>query len=297
MKTRIIGWLSVLSLGTCMITGTIGAPGVWAAADTTGIVSTDIQVESDGRQVPATVVIPEGEGNFPVVVMNHGFAGERNEGNGFAGIAEALAEEGIATVRMDFAGCGESEASFQEFNLKANQEDSLACLDYVLENYPVDKDRLGVLGYSMGGRMTLCINQGEENPFKAMALLAPAAGKSESDFAAQQEQQLEKAKENNGFLEMEWFGKTLEVSADHYQQLLDTADIMDNIKPVCDSIVIYGTEDVMVEPEICKETAGKLQAEAVEIEGADHGYGFYDENQQVTEILELSLTKFFADKL
>lgn len=297
MKKRIIGWMSVLSLGTCMISGTAGTANVWAAAESAGIVSEDIQVESEGRQVPATVVMPEGEGDFPVVVMNHGFGGERNEGKGFTGIAEALAEEGIATVRMDFAGCGDSEASFREFSLNANEADSLACLDYVLENYPVDKDRVGVLGYSMGGRVTLCINQGEENPFKAMALLAPAAGSGDTDFAAQAEEQLKEAQDNNGIQEMEWFGKTLEVSENHYQQLLDTMDIMANIKPVCDSIVIYGTEDVMVEPELCKETAEKLQAEAVEIEGADHGYGFYDDNQQVTDILQSSLIKFFSDKL
>jgi len=136
--------------------------------------SEDITIENDGRAVPTTVVVPDGEGPFPVVVMNHGHGGGRQENGGFGKIAEALAEEGILTIRMDFPGSGDSEEPFTEGYLSNMISDSNASLDYVLENYPADPDRLGIFGYSMGGRIALTIAGSADNPYRAVALLAPS---------------------------------------------------------------------------------------------------------------------------
>ncbi len=135
----------------------------------------EIIINNENREVPATVVIPVGEGPFPAVVMNHGHGGSRQENGGFAGVAEALANQGIASIRMDFPGCGESEQPFTENYLSNMISDSNASLAYLLENYAVDADKLGIFGYSMGGRIALTIGSEEENPYKAMGLLAPSA--------------------------------------------------------------------------------------------------------------------------
>ncbi|MDR1893554.1 MAG: hypothetical protein LBQ61_02525, partial [Spirochaetales bacterium] len=55
------------------------------------ISSQDALIPNEGRQVPATLTLPAGKGPFPLVVFNHGFAGSRQEGGGFARLAEALA--------------------------------------------------------------------------------------------------------------------------------------------------------------------------------------------------------------
>lgn len=299
MKKKSMIGICALSVSLLTLSGNAGVQAVLAAENqqAQGSVSEDIFVSNEGREIPATVVLPEGDGPFPLVVMNHGFAGSRNEGNGFTSIAETLAENGIATVRLDFAGCGDSSASFLEFNLENNRSDSMACLNYVKDNYPIDEERLGIFGYSMGGRMTLCINQSEENPYKAMALLAPAAAGSGSEFEQQQKENLQKAQEGDGSVEIEWYGANLQVSEEYYTQVLDSMEIMDQLAPVTASLVIYGDEDVMVEPEICKTVAEKINAETVEIPGADHGYAFYQENEQITEQLETSLVDFFEREL
>src|SRR3954471_5754573 len=76
--------------------------------------STEVTVMNGARAVPATVVVPDGQGPFPAVVMNHGHGGGRNEGGGFAKLAKALADAGIMTIRMDFPGSGDSKESFTE---------------------------------------------------------------------------------------------------------------------------------------------------------------------------------------
>ena len=55
--------------------------------------------------IVGTLSLPEGGATGPAVVMLHGFASSRDEIGGiFAGPAAALAEAGIATLRIDFRG-------------------------------------------------------------------------------------------------------------------------------------------------------------------------------------------------
>lgn len=258
-------------------------------------VSEELQIENEGRTIPATLVIPEGKDNYPLVVMNHGFAGSRNENGGFTKIAESLAESGIASVRVDFAGCGDSKADFKEFNLKNNMSDVNACLEYVLSNKPVDKENIGVFGYSMGGALTVLLTENEDNPYKAMALLAPAVNKDEA-FFSDIDNQLKEAKEK-GYYSLDWFGKELHVGADYYEGLKAAFDIFEKYDNTRDCIVIYGDSDTTILPEHIKAFADKMEVESVMIEGADHGYGMYSDQPDVTKKLIDTVTSFFTNEL
>lgn len=134
-----------------------------------------VSIKNGDRHIPATIVIPVGEGPFPAVVINHGHGGNREENGGFAGIAEALANHEILSIRMDFPSCRESKEPFKENYLSNMISDSKASLDYIISSYNVDEANLGILGNSMGGRIALMIGGEEDNPYKAMGLLAPAA--------------------------------------------------------------------------------------------------------------------------
>ena len=258
-------------------------------------VSEELQIENEGRTIPATLVIPEGKDNYPLVVMNHGFAGSRNENGGFTKIAESLAESGIASVRVDFAGCGDSKADFKEFNLKNNMSDVNACLEYVLSNKPVDKENIGVFGYSMGGALTVLLTENEDNQYKAMALLAPAVNKDEA-FFSDIDNQLKEAKEK-GYYSLDWFGKELHVGADYYEGLKAAFDIFEKYDNTRDCIVIYGDSDTTILPEHSKAFADKMEVESVMIEGADHGYGMYSDQPDVTKKLIDTVTSFFTNEL
>ena len=82
--------------------------------------------------IPATVIIPATDGKFPLVIMAHGHGGSKDENGGYQNIAEELGKHGIATVRIDFAGCGESTESFQLNTLSNMIDDVDLSIEYLL---------------------------------------------------------------------------------------------------------------------------------------------------------------------
>lgn len=129
---------------------------------------------SRGVEVPAVVLMPErraGEA-VPFAVILHGHGGS-NEG--LARIAEALCGAGVASIRMDFPGCGQSREDFTQNNLTNMKEDTLRAIDYMASEYGLSRENVSLIGFSMGGRISLeLIAEGRVSPEKLM-LIAPAA--------------------------------------------------------------------------------------------------------------------------
>ena len=112
-----------------------------------------ILIKSDKYDIPAVVNIPDGE-KLPFVIMCHGTASDKNEvGNMYADLAAALAEKGIASIRMDFAGCGDSTDTGINQTFMAEVDDTVKAYEYMCENEQVDTAKAGIIGFSQGGRV------------------------------------------------------------------------------------------------------------------------------------------------
>ena len=70
----------------------------------------EAMIPSRGVSIPATMVIPprKPEQALPLVLLLHGHGGTREEAGAFTRVAAELAARGIASIRMDFPGCGDS---------------------------------------------------------------------------------------------------------------------------------------------------------------------------------------------
>lgn len=265
----------------------------------------EVSVMNGARAVPATVVVPDGQGPFPAVVMNHGHGGGRQEGGGFVRLAKALADAGILTIRMDFPGNGDSKESFTEGYLSNMISDSNASLAYLLANFPADPARLGILGYSMGGRIALTIGETEGNPYKAMGLLAPSAGpgKDLALFLAGSEAEYERlyaeASTDKGYADYTTqYGQQQKLSKQWFDELIASKPLETISAYKGAMLVVHGDKDVVIKPaENEAVIAAYPAASIVLVPEADHGYGFYSDQPAVSALVESSFAKFFSEAL
>jgi pimeloyl-ACP methyl ester carboxylesterase len=286
-------WVMLLAM---VLVLALAAPAL-AASNTVAYISRGVQVHAD-------VVLPEGDGPFPLVVMCHGHGGSRDENIGFSSIANALALKGVASIRMDFPGCGKSGESFQNNNLTNMKADVQAALDYALKNYPIDSERVGIFGYSMGGRIALELLAAGDAPYKAVGLLAPAASTEalKPVFGGSDNWDKLKAEaEENGFAAFTTiYGQEQELGKQFFADLEAVPDPTEAAAAAFKgkALVIYAEDDTVVPPaDVSQKVADALGAEVIKATGDDHGYGFYSDKTDVLNIVVNGVSDFFSKSL
>ena len=138
-----------------------------------------VTIDGDHGKLSAIIQKPalrEGE-KCPMVVFCHGFGGTK-DGPLFELICDTLQAHGIASVRFDFNGHGESEGAFKDMTVPNEIEDAKKVAEYVCDlRYVSD---LAIVGHSQGG-VVASMTAGElsevlgKPAFRAVALMAPAA--------------------------------------------------------------------------------------------------------------------------
>ncbi|HEV2425273.1 MAG TPA: alpha/beta hydrolase [Terriglobia bacterium] len=109
-----------------------------------------------------------GEGWPPGVLFLHGFTGDRMESHWlFVKCSRALARAGIASLRFDFFGSGESDGAFRDASLETEVADAQDAAAYLRREGKIDPERLGITGLSLGGAVAALVAQ----PLNARALV------------------------------------------------------------------------------------------------------------------------------
>ena len=135
----------------------------------------------DSQKVVGTLNIPDGVSKPPVVLLLHGFTGSRNEleipavkEGVFSRAARMWADRGVASLRIDFRGNGESEGKFEDMTMEGLIGDAEAALDYLGASPDVDGDKMAIVGWSMGGAVAASVAGRTEHDLDSVALWAPA---------------------------------------------------------------------------------------------------------------------------
>ena len=133
-----------------------------------------VTIDGDHGKLQAVIQKPElkqGE-QCPMVVFCHGFGGSKG-GPLFELVADSLQCEGIASIRFDFNGHGESEGRFQDMTVPNEINDAKKVIEYVRDLRYVSK--IALVGHSQGG-VVASMTAGElGSDIAAVALMAPAA--------------------------------------------------------------------------------------------------------------------------
>lgn len=117
--------------------------------------------------------LPEAGGPFPAVVVchPHPLYGGSMSNNIVFNICQELAINNIAALRFNFRGAGKSGGEFGDSI--GEQEDVKAALNLVLAEDNIDKDRIGLAGYSFGAGVAAVVAAQYEG-VKMLALVSPA---------------------------------------------------------------------------------------------------------------------------
>ncbi len=131
-----------------------------------------------GQYLSAAITIPEQKKSKPVpgVLFCHGFTGNRIETRRlFVLLSRQLAQAGIASLRFDYRGSGESSGNFEAFTVREYIADAMQALQWLQKNAKIDRKRIGVLGFSLGGCVASYLAGKVPKELKAIVLWAPVA--------------------------------------------------------------------------------------------------------------------------
>ena len=135
--------------------------------------SRNVWIDGDHGRLSAVVQTPDGLRNFPLVIICHGFTGNKDS-KLLTSLADYLEAEGIASIRFDFNGHGKSDGDFQDMTVLNEIEDAKQVYEYARDMRGVTS--ISIAGHSQGGVVTSMVaGQLGSKDIKSIALMAPAA--------------------------------------------------------------------------------------------------------------------------
>jgi pimeloyl-ACP methyl ester carboxylesterase len=121
------------------------------------VIEHDVSIDAKDAVLAGTISVPDDGGPFPGVLMVHGSGPlDRDENmrgqrlDVFNSFAAHLAARGIASMRYDKRGCGQSTGDYWRAGYWDLVTDATAACDALRERAPVLEEHLFVLGHSEG---------------------------------------------------------------------------------------------------------------------------------------------------
>lgn len=237
------------------------------------------------HEIPAVLTLPQmKERTVPAVVMCHGTGSNKDEaGNLYASLAEALALQGIASIRFDFIGNGESTEDYIHYTLTSAVDDVRSVVESVKQHPLLDEKRLGIIGFSQGGSIAV-LSVGEIEEFKCAVGWSAAL-----TLDSLVDEKMRETAESQGWA---WLNFDFRDSVRLSKQWMDEAKEM-NLLPILEKrelpmLCIAGTLDTVV-PWECSEKMVEAthheDSELMLVEG-DHIFSVFEHDKVWPEVVE-----------
>ena len=233
-----------------------------------------VMIPNIDHDIPAVICIPEGDGPFPIVVMLHGTGSDKSEaGGGYLLAAPALAEAGIASVRFDFIGNGESTADYIDYNFTSAVDDTNIAFAYAASLPRIDGHRAGIMGWSQGGTIAL-LAAGENPAYKSVVCWAGAP-----DLSGVGSLEAYEIAKQNGYYELTFEWRTpLKLGLQWFDEVYGTDVLQVFSNSTAPVLAINGALDTVVDPVNAQrivDASRSNESEVLLIEGADHTFNIF----------------------
>lgn len=256
-----------------------------------------VTIPAGDHEIPAILTMPDTTDKVPAVLLIHGFASTKDEvGNLYKRLAAALAEQGIASLRFDFAGSGEGSLPFTANTVATQVADARRAFDYLAAQPGIDTERLGLVGFSLGGIVGTAL-AGSDDRVQALVLWS-TPGDTAASFADLYDAYYPAAVQE-GSVEVDLGFRKVELSQAFFESLFVSFPLHDIRSYNNPLLVIAGAEDVP-QPRYAREfvvNAGSNDITLRIIAGADHIYNVLTDDQSRAETLLQSTVGWLVRKL
>lgn len=247
-----------------------------------------VEIESRGLTLRGILHIPEGmSGKVPMVPIFHGFTGNKMEPHFiFVKLSRMLEKRGIASVRFDFGGSGESDGDFVDMTISKELEDAKNILEYVKTLDFIDVNRIGIVGLSMGGAVASMLAGDCRDDIKSLCLWAPAGNMGDLVMDTVEKENMENVRKS-GYYDL---GGLL-LGTDFIDDMI-SVDIYEKAAAFDKNVLLlHGDKDMTVPLNASERYLEKYESKAVlhVIEGADHTF---NRKNWEDEVLEYTLGFF-----
>ena len=178
------------------------------------------------------------------VITCHGLYSSKDSEK-YVGIGRRFCGEGLAVLRFDFRGCGESGGLFEDTSLTGRIEDLESALDFVEER---GYESIGVMGSSLGGTVSI-LTAARDKRVKALVTWATPC-----------------------YLDELFRGEVIK-GFEKFRQDVSKYDVVKAVKDIhCPILIVHGSLDEQVplsHAQVLYENANKPEEIQI-IEGADH---------------------------
>lgn len=219
---------------------------------------------SQGQTLAARLELPVNQHPHTYAVFAHCFTCNKNL-TAVRNISRALNMSGIAVLRFDFTGLGQSEGDFENTNFSTNIDDLIQAARFLEKEYQAPKI---MIGHSLGGAAVICASKQLEFVKAVATIGAPFQPQHVSHLFQNSIDEIEQ----QGEAEVMIGGRTFKVK----KQFLDDIEnqlTSEHIKRLGKALLImHSPQDLTVEV----ENAAKIYHAAmhpksfVSLDGADH---------------------------
>ena len=143
---------------------------------------------SGDLKISGIMNVPKGEGPFPVLILNHGYIDPAiyTNGRGLRREQDYLASRGYIVIHPDYRNHAQSDKDPEaDVKFRIGYVEDVINAVYAVRNSTLpyfNKEKIGMLGHSMGGGVTQNILTVQPDLVDAAVLFAPVSGNNVDNF-------------------------------------------------------------------------------------------------------------------
>jgi pimeloyl-ACP methyl ester carboxylesterase len=227
----------------------------------------DLDIIIPDDQAPLSAKLNCVSEDAPLIILMHGFCGDKDEKGLFSEAAGYFCAEGYSVLRFDFRYCGANSGSFKNVRFFDLENDLNNALNFVRTGLSLKPKFVGVVGFSLGATIAILANS---KAIKAYALWSPAIFTDKDMYPRYATPEISRDVATKGF----FIKSGIEVGPGFLSDLRENsirAKIPQISKPV---LLVHGENDSRIPVSSTKEASllFRRRPKLCLIPGADHSF-------------------------